>query len=92
MEELNNCFIFWLFILVWEEKVENEGRYVPTSNSAREERGELEDWENRALEYICIYYKRVFFLPLKVSKFSQNKKQIQNVISFHKINSLCTPY
>ncbi len=52
MEELNNCFVFWLLILVWGEKVENEGRYVPTSNSAREERGEGEDLENRALEYM----------------------------------------
>ena len=57
MEELNNCFFFWLQILVCGEKVENEGRYVPTSNSAREERGELEGLENRALVYICIYYK-----------------------------------
>ncbi len=52
MEELNNCFIFWLQIRVCGEKVENEGRCVPTSNSARAERGELEDLENRALEYM----------------------------------------
>ena len=54
MEELNNCFIFWLLILVWGEKVENEGRYVPTSKSARAERGESEDLENRALENIKV--------------------------------------
>ena len=57
MEELKSCFFFWLEILVWGEKVENEGRCVPTSNSAMAERGEGEDLENRALEYICIIYK-----------------------------------
>ena len=49
MEELKNCFFFGLLILVCGEKVENEGRCVPTSNSAREERGEGEGLENRAL-------------------------------------------
>ena len=63
MEELKSCFFFWLEILVCGEKVENEGRCVPTSNSAREERGELEDLENRALEYILyIYLKVIIFL------------------------------
>jgi hypothetical protein len=51
MEELNNCFIFWLLILVCGEQVENEGRYVLTSNSAMEEQGRL---ENRAFEFIDI--------------------------------------
>ena len=55
MEELNNCFFFGLDIRVWGEKVENEGRFVPTSNSARAERGDWEDLENRALEYIKLY-------------------------------------
>ena len=54
MEELKNCFFFGLDIRVWGEKVENEGRCVPTSNSAREERGGGEGLENRALEYIYI--------------------------------------
>ena len=54
MDELNNCFFFWLLIRVWGEKVENEGQCVPTSNSAMAERGEGEGLENRALEYIYI--------------------------------------
>ena len=58
MEELKNCFFFGLDIRVWGEKVENEGRCVPTSNSARAERGEGEDLENRAFEYIYIYFKK----------------------------------
>ncbi len=64
MEELKSCFFFWLQILVWGEKVENEGRYVPTSNSAREERGEGEGLENRALEYMILYFERDFFRNL----------------------------
>jgi hypothetical protein len=39
--------------------VENEGRCVPTSNSARAERGELEDLENRALEYILYSFNEI---------------------------------
>ena len=54
MEELKSCFFFWLQIRVCGEKVENEGRFVPTSNSAMAERGQGEGLENRAFEYIYI--------------------------------------
>ncbi len=48
--------------------MENEGRFVPTSNSAREERGEGEGLENRAFEYMLLILEGVFLVSFKISK------------------------